>query len=297
MRRISNVSTILLLSGLVSGVALFSAAYAKKPGGGGGGGDKCPRDILCADIWDPVICDDGQVYSNSCYAFQQCATGCVPYDDGGPITVTSAISECPRNISCPDVWNPVICNDGQIYSNKCYARMYCATGCVSYDDGIIAANAKKGGFWPCGGFGIECLDVWDPVVCDDGQTYSNLCYAHRACATGCEPLGDVVTAAGGGSKCPRDMSCPDVYDPVECSDGQVYSNKCYAFVYCATGCHSYDDGGAVAGGRIGGGFWGCGGDILCLDVWDPVICDNGQVYSNSCYALKACATGCGPLNQ
>lgn len=36
---------------------------------------------------------------------------------------------------------------------------------------------------------IYCLDVWDPVVCDDGKVYSNQCYADRACATGCEPTG------------------------------------------------------------------------------------------------------------
>jgi hypothetical protein len=39
---------------------------------------------------------------------------------------------------------------------------------------------------------------------------------------------------------------------------------------------------------------GCFRLIACLDVWDPVICDNGQVYSNSCYAYRACATGCVP---
>jgi len=60
---------------------LVTSAYAKKPGGGGG----CPRDIMCPDVWDPVICSDGQIYSNSCYAFRACATGCVPYGDGGPI--------------------------------------------------------------------------------------------------------------------------------------------------------------------------------------------------------------------
>ena len=38
---------------------------------------------------------------------------------------------------------------------------------------------------PCPNVGLECLDVWDPVTCDDGVTYSNQCYADRACATGC----------------------------------------------------------------------------------------------------------------
>lgn len=39
----------------------------------------------------------------------------------------------------------------------------------------------------CGG-GFECLDVWQPVTCADGITYSNQCYADRACAPGpCVP--------------------------------------------------------------------------------------------------------------
>jgi hypothetical protein len=56
--------------------------WAGKPGGGNPGGSKCPRTgIACADIWDPVICSDGVVYSNGCYAYVACATGCVPYGD------------------------------------------------------------------------------------------------------------------------------------------------------------------------------------------------------------------------
>jgi hypothetical protein len=39
---------------------------------------------------------------------------------------------------------------------------------------------------------------------------------------------------------------------------------------------------------------GCGQGYECLDVWRPVICPNGQVYSNSCYASKACQTNCVP---
>jgi hypothetical protein len=35
---------------------------------------------------------------------------------------------------------------------------------------------------------ILCLDVWLPVTCADGITYSNQCYADRACAPGpCVP--------------------------------------------------------------------------------------------------------------
>jgi len=35
----------------------------------------------------------------------------------------------------------------------------------------------------------------------------------------------------------------------------------------------------------------CGPDA-CLDVWRPVICPNGQIYSNACYAAKACQKNC-----
>lgn len=30
--------------------------------------------------------------------------------------------------------------------------------------------------------------------------------------------------------------CPDVYDPVTCSNGHTYSNACYASLAGATGC-------------------------------------------------------------
>ncbi|MDH3627772.1 MAG: hypothetical protein OEV00_10910 [Acidobacteriota bacterium] len=37
--------------------------------------------------------------------------------------------------------------------------------------------------------------------------------------------------------CPwADIQCPDVYDPVTCSNGVTYPNGCYAFAACATGC-------------------------------------------------------------
>ena len=58
-----------------SAVSFAADSSAKKP--------KCPREgIFCPAIYDPVICSDGQVYSNSCYAYIACATGCMPYDDG-----------------------------------------------------------------------------------------------------------------------------------------------------------------------------------------------------------------------
>lgn len=47
-----------------------------------------------------------------------------------------------------------------------------------------------------------------------------------------------VEALAAKPKCPRDMNCPDVYNPVTCSNGITYPNACYAYVACATGCGS-----------------------------------------------------------
>jgi len=40
---------------------------------------------------------------------------------------------------------------------------------------------------------------------------------------------------------PEQPQCPDVYAPVKCSNGFVYSNGCYASIAGATGCVPYGD--------------------------------------------------------
>lgn len=60
---------VLAIAGLV---AMASVAQARGKSG-------CPRDIQCPDVYDPVICDFGVIYSNACYAYRACATGCVPW--------------------------------------------------------------------------------------------------------------------------------------------------------------------------------------------------------------------------
>ncbi|MGH7244254.1 MAG: hypothetical protein ACREJD_12645 [Phycisphaerales bacterium] len=37
----------------------------------------------CPDVYAPVICSNGYVYGNGCYAFLAGATNCVPYTDPG----------------------------------------------------------------------------------------------------------------------------------------------------------------------------------------------------------------------
>jgi hypothetical protein len=52
--------------------------------------------------------------------------------------------------------------------------------------GVQSALAKP----PSSDPGCNCLDVWMPVMCSDGNIYSNYCYASCAGASGCVPADD-----------------------------------------------------------------------------------------------------------
>jgi hypothetical protein len=64
---IARLSALALVG--VAGMMLANAARAA------GGGSNCP------DIYDPVICSNGVVYPNGCYARLAKAKNCVPYGD------------------------------------------------------------------------------------------------------------------------------------------------------------------------------------------------------------------------
>ena len=73
MKKLSLVSKVAVALALTAGALSVSAV---QPGSG------CPRQgIYCLDVWKPVICSNGVVYSNDCYAYVACATGCVPYGE------------------------------------------------------------------------------------------------------------------------------------------------------------------------------------------------------------------------
>lgn len=74
MRNVSRIAKISL--GLVIGSALAAGSLAiadTKPSTEVIGG------CNCLDVWIPVICNNGVVYSNACYARCAKAKGCVPY--------------------------------------------------------------------------------------------------------------------------------------------------------------------------------------------------------------------------
>ncbi|HYO13427.1 MAG TPA: hypothetical protein VE685_09565 [Thermoanaerobaculia bacterium] len=71
MNRIKLISKVTLAFALAAGTLVGTIEAKPKP--------TCPQDILCPTYYDPVICSDGKVYSNQCFATAACATGCVPY--------------------------------------------------------------------------------------------------------------------------------------------------------------------------------------------------------------------------
>jgi hypothetical protein len=71
MRKLTLIPKIALAAVLTA--AAFSTPAQSKPSSG------CPRQGFCTEQYDPVICSNGVVYSNACFAYLACATGCVPY--------------------------------------------------------------------------------------------------------------------------------------------------------------------------------------------------------------------------
>jgi hypothetical protein len=45
--------------------------------------------------------------------------------------LTSSVQAAGPNV-CPKLYAPVICSNGKIYPNQCYADKHHATGCVPY---------------------------------------------------------------------------------------------------------------------------------------------------------------------
>ena len=75
---LAALTVLLLVTALVMGGVAMAKKPTKPPKPIPGG---CPwKDIQCLDVYDPVTCDNGVTYSNACYAFAACATGC---SDGG----------------------------------------------------------------------------------------------------------------------------------------------------------------------------------------------------------------------
>jgi hypothetical protein len=84
LARLTKGAMIVGVAGVIASTAVTLAA-PPRPGSG------CPRrGIFCLEIYDPVECTNRfgqrQIYSNSCFAYVDCATDC---SAGGVIIVQS----------------------------------------------------------------------------------------------------------------------------------------------------------------------------------------------------------------
>ncbi|HYE60411.1 MAG TPA: hypothetical protein VD997_00315 [Phycisphaerales bacterium] len=76
MRKLVQVGKVAVVAGLLAavGVGVSTASAARPP--------RPPvNPCLCIDVYMPVLCPNGVVYSNSCYAGCAGQTNCVPLYD------------------------------------------------------------------------------------------------------------------------------------------------------------------------------------------------------------------------
>ncbi|MCC5822455.1 MAG: hypothetical protein LAT64_06950 [Phycisphaerales bacterium] len=76
-RTIKNTAKIAAVLAVGGTMTVAATSYA-----GGFDVDRdCLPGVFCLDVWMPVLCPDGNVYSNDCYAAKACQRNCIPYYD------------------------------------------------------------------------------------------------------------------------------------------------------------------------------------------------------------------------
>lgn len=77
MKNVKLISKALMATALCTGALMVGNSEAQPP--------QCPRlGVICTQEYRPVICNDGVVYPNSCYAYIECAKGCKEYNEVAP---------------------------------------------------------------------------------------------------------------------------------------------------------------------------------------------------------------------
>ena len=196
MKKVSVVGLALLL-GLTT-LLVVTPAFAKKPPPPP---PPPPKDCLCPDVYAPVICSNGIVYSNACRAGCAGATNCVPFGDTTPTAANEGSSEgitAPESTTAPD---GATAPDGPTAPDTAVAEEVAVDGstvdeksCGS-ESGVDSYSSAMGDQSPAATSsargGCICPSIVAPVKCDNGVTYINQCRANCAHARNCVPTGDI----------------------------------------------------------------------------------------------------------
>ena len=108
-----------------------------------------PRECVCTAIYDPVTCEDGKEYSNSCFAGCNGQTQCAakvdePVEEEEPSETEDVVDDKPddeeavddeseddreKPCACPKIYRPVTCESGVTFPNLCLAECSGQTDC------------------------------------------------------------------------------------------------------------------------------------------------------------------------
>jgi len=292
MNLLNRSQIFALLFGLVAAAAVPSNNDSRQLES-----DPCPRSapgVACKEIFSPVVCTGDCRYSNDCFAK---AAYFDVSKDCKPLPATVAPTACPVpdfTVACPKILDPSICAGTCLYDNKCLAE---AAGFdLAVCERAPTPSPAIGIFCPVPDPARTCLVTPDRVLCPGDCVYASGCVAEGAGfnPTDCE----TIPGTGTGPTCPVPgpaSICPAIAAPVVCTGGCEYGNLCLATAsgFLASDCSSIFPTQAPVVDECA--F--TNPDIFCPALFDPVICANGCVYSNSCFASAAGAQGCNPATD
>ncbi|XP_029831331.2 extracellular protease inhibitor 10 isoform X2 [Ixodes scapularis] len=172
---------------------------------------------------------------------------------------------------------PVCGSDGRIYHSECVMKqMTCRRNPVT----VVDWEKCRGQHPLCPD---KCLDIYDPVCGRDGKFYPNLCIMQRRnCGKriGTQDLAVCIAKVRESRRldaCPK--TCPEIYEPVCGSNGEVYLNECvFRQENCGRSTSLVPLGRCVSASKC---------PKRCLPILDPVCGSDGQRYLNHCRMQEA----------